>query len=144
MDGGLGAGLPRVTENRLRFRRTALLSSLYGREVTVWSPATEVGAVAILIVPALLGCAALSTPTARALLWPLVEPPTDCLFRRAAPTPAPTPPPPSGAPAAALPEVVRLSGERALYATPADGVALGAAPSAAADVTNGGYQPPPV
>ena len=35
-----------------------LLSHLYGREVNVWSPATEVSAVALLLPPALapLGC----------------------------------------------------------------------------------------
>ena len=69
-----------------------LLSSRYGREVNVWSPATEVGAVAWLVPPALLGCAALSTPTSRTLFWPFVEPPVDLLCFGAADsrsTPAP-------------------------------------------------------
>lgn len=59
-----------------------LLSRLYGRETTVWSPATETSAVLLLVPCALLVCAALSTPAARCLLWPLVEPPTDRLFVR--------------------------------------------------------------
>ena len=56
------------------------LSSLYGRETNVWSPATDIGAVALLVPFALAACALLSTPAARCLCWPLVEPPTDLLF----------------------------------------------------------------
>jgi len=53
------------------------LSEHYGREVTVWSPATEGSAYAVLVPASLLCCAALSTPWTRACLWPLVEPPTE-------------------------------------------------------------------
>lgn len=71
------------------------LSAHYGREVTVWSPATD-GSVFLLLVPAsLLACAALSTPWARVLLWPLVEPPIDWLLFGVGP------PPTAGAPGAA-------------------------------------------
>ena len=59
------------------------LSHLNGRETTVWSPTTDVGTVALLILPALLVVASLSTPAARRLLWPLVEPPLNCFFTRA-------------------------------------------------------------
>jgi hypothetical protein len=71
------------------------LSAHYGREVTVWSPATD-GSVFFLLIPAsLLACAALSTPWARMLLWPLVEPPIDWLLFGVGP------PPTAGAPGAA-------------------------------------------
>jgi hypothetical protein len=71
------------------------LSAHYGREVTVWSPATD-GSVFLLLIPAsLLACAALSTPWARMLLWPLVEPPIDWLLFGVGP------PPTAGAPGAA-------------------------------------------
>lgn len=69
-----------------------LLSNLYGREVNVWSPATEVSAVTLLLPAALLVCAALSTPAARCLFWPFVEPPIGWLFQpRKEAAPAVTP-----------------------------------------------------
>jgi len=53
------------------------LSAYYGREVTVWSPATHGSSFAVLVPASLLVCAALSVPWARTLFWPFVEPPTD-------------------------------------------------------------------
>ena len=74
--------LPRRLVNPLVMRYTfAVLSYLYGHEINVWSPASDVGAVAMLVPVALLACAALSTPAARWLLWALVEPPTGLLFK---------------------------------------------------------------
>ena len=61
-----------------------LLSSIYGREVNVWSPATAVSVIGMLVPAALLVCALLSTPAARCAFRLLVEPPTDLLFKRAA------------------------------------------------------------
>ena len=56
------------------------LSEAYGREVTVWRPATEGSAVALLIPSALLVTVLLSLPPTRSLFWVLVEPPTHWLF----------------------------------------------------------------
>ena len=57
------------------------LSWMYGREVTVWNPASSGSAFAMLLPGAFLATAALSTPVARCLLRVLVEPPTDYLFK---------------------------------------------------------------
>ena len=59
-----------------------LLSHLYGREVNVWSPATN-GSVCLFIIPAvLLICVLLSLPATRCVFSPLVEPPIDRLFQK--------------------------------------------------------------
>ena len=63
------------------------LSRLYGREVNVWSPATDGTAVLLLIPIALVVCGLLSTRCARSVFWPLVEPPTDRLLFASAPAP---------------------------------------------------------
>jgi len=60
----------------------ALLSQLYGREVNVWSPATDISVLALVLPMAVLVCAMLSTPAARNLFWLLVEAPyVERLFR---------------------------------------------------------------
>ena len=89
------------------------LSTAYGREVNVWSPATEGWTVCLLAPCALVASALLSLPCCRSLFWPCVEPPIE-RFLFSAP-PAPPPPPASSlvvtAPPAAshLPEPPRLS-----------------------------------
>ena len=60
-----------------------LLSNIYGREVNVWSPATQGSAVCLLVPFALLGVVLLSTPGARCVFRLFVEPPTDLLFKQA-------------------------------------------------------------
>jgi len=70
------------------------LSSLYGREVNVWSPATSGSACLMLVPVSLLVCGVLSLPVTRCLFWPFVEPPVRWLFR----APDGTPPHASSAP----------------------------------------------
>jgi len=60
----------------------AALSQHYGREITVWSPATDFGACAVLSLVALLVTVLLSLPLTRMLASPLVEPPIHRLFRQ--------------------------------------------------------------
>jgi fucose 4-O-acetylase-like acetyltransferase len=57
-----------------------LLTFVYGREVNVWSPATAVSAVIMLVPSALVICALLSLPATRCIFRLLVEPPTELLF----------------------------------------------------------------
>jgi fucose 4-O-acetylase-like acetyltransferase len=57
------------------------LSVVYGREVNVWSPATDASVFGIVVPAALLACALLSSPTSRSLFRLLVEPPTDLFFK---------------------------------------------------------------
>ena len=56
------------------------LSQFYGREVNVWSPATDSSAPWFILPVAMLVCALLSTRGTRAVFWPIVEPPIDALF----------------------------------------------------------------
>lgn len=74
---------PLVITNPAVMKFTFLwLSDEYGREVNVWSPATSGRALAFLPLAAAAVCVVLSTPLARWLFWPFVEPPTTALFRR--------------------------------------------------------------
>ena len=72
---------PLVITNPL-VMRTAFdaLSSLYGREVNVWSPATAGSAVAMLLPVAFVCTVLLSTPPTRVLFRLFVEPPIGWLF----------------------------------------------------------------
>jgi fucose 4-O-acetylase-like acetyltransferase len=64
---------------KLGFRH---LSAVSGREVNVWAPATDGWAVTSLVLPLSLGVVILlSTPPARWLLWPLIQPPISLLVR---------------------------------------------------------------
>jgi fucose 4-O-acetylase-like acetyltransferase len=64
---------------KLSFRH---LSAISGREVNVWSPATDGWAVSSLVLPLSVGVVAgLSTPPVRWLLWPLIQPPLSPLIR---------------------------------------------------------------
>jgi len=58
------------------------LTSMSGREVNVWSPATDGWAVTSLVLPlSLTVVVLLSTPPIRWLLWPLIQPPLAVLVR---------------------------------------------------------------
>lgn len=73
---------PLVITNPLVMRSAfGTLSSLYGREVNVWSPATAGSAVAMLLPVAFVCTALLSTPPARMLFRLFVEPPIGWLFK---------------------------------------------------------------
>lgn len=58
------------------------LSAVSGREVNVWSPATDGWAVTSLVLPLSMGVVlVLSTPPVRWLLWPLIQPPLSLLVQ---------------------------------------------------------------
>ena len=68
------------------------MSSLYGREVNVWSPATAVSGPAIMLVLAMACVGLLSSPLARYLFWPLVEPSLEPLWSKPAESKQPVAP----------------------------------------------------